>query len=236
MLDKNHDNTKTLSPLQLTCYGLLLLATIAIFSIAQIIQSYLISYDLNSMYISFCVGFILFTPLVSLLLYPLVITKKSNERSYLAILLTNAGLVLVVQSLFFLIWMTDAIAVYSIYVDQNSFLAKAFNITNDNHRNLTTPFYWGNLFLAWFFALLSLVIGIMPCLIARIDDKGVVKNFVAAFSFAWQYKIRLVLAALCIATATVLPLLYSPYLFLLTFPCILTAIVFYLSRLYFSSK
>jgi hypothetical protein len=132
--------------------------------------------------------------------------------------------------------MTDAVAVYSIYVDQNSFLAKAFNITHDNHKNLTAPFYWVNLFLAWFFALLSLIIGVMPCLIARIDDKGVVKNFVAAFSFARRYKSKLALSALFIAAATVLPLLYNPYFFIVTFPAILTVVIFHLSQLYVSLK
>jgi len=219
------------------CYGLLILATLLIFAIAQTIQFYLNHYDINSMYVSFCAGFILFTPLVVLVLHPLIFVDKNNkEYSHISILIKNAGLVLLVQCLFFLIWMTDAIAVYSIYVDQNSFLAKAFNMNHEKSADLSMEFFWFNLFLAWLFALISLVLGVMPCLFARIDNNGVVKNFVAAFSFAKNNKAIFSLSALAIAIATVIPLLYANYLFLLTFPITLTYVFLLLSRLYISKS
>lgn len=217
----------------LTSYGLLLLSTIGIFLIAQTIQFYLGEYDLNSMFISFCVGFILFTPLISLVLHPLLFSKKTlQHRSPFATMLKNIGLVMLVQCLFFLIWMTDAIAVYSIYVDQDSFLAKAFNITNENRTDLSSQFYWGNLLLAWFFALLSLVIGVLPCLIAQLNNKGVVKNFVAAYSFAKHNKLRFLSYSCIIALATVLPLLYTQYLFLVSFPLAFTLVFSHLFYYY----
>lgn len=203
----------------LVSYLLLMLSTIGIFIIAEVIRAYLAEYELNSMYISFCVGFILFTPLVSLLLHPLLFsTLVPQVRSPISIMLKNIGLVMLVQCLFFLIWMTDAIAVYSIYVDQNSFLAKAFNITTNNRTDLTNHFYWGNLLLAWLFALLSLVIGVLPCLIAQLNDQGVVKNFALAISFTKQNKILFLLYSCVIALAIVIPLLYANYLFLACFP------------------
>lgn len=214
------------------CYGLLILSTLLIFAIAQTIQFYLRHYDISSMYVSFCAGFILFTPLVVLVLHPLILVEKTSEENlYFSILMKNAGLVLLVQCLFFVIWMTDAIAVYSLYVDQNSFLAKAFNINHKNNADLSTEFFVFNLFLAWLFSLVSLVLGIMPCLIARIDNNGVVKNFVAGFSFAKKYKAKFALAALAIAVATVIPLLYINYLFLLSFPIVVASVFLYFSNL-----
>lgn len=214
------------------CYGLLILATLLIFAIAQTIQFYLKHYDISSMYVSFCAGFILFTPLVVLVLHPLIFVEKTSEENlYFSILMKNAGLVLLVQCLFFVIWMTDAIAVYSLYVDQNSFLAKAFNINHKNNADLSTEFFVFNLFLAWLFSLVSLVLGIMPCLIARIDNNGVVKNFVAGFSFAKKYKAKFAFAALAIAVATVIPLLYIKYLFLLSFPIVVASVFLYFSNL-----
>ena len=121
---------------------LILLASIIIFAIAQVIERFLNSYELASMYISFCAGFILFTPLVSLALHPLlsVNSDKSNKIKATG-LIVNVGLVAVVQGAFFLIWMTDAIAIYSIYVDGNSFLAKAFNINSQKTTSLSQEFY-----------------------------------------------------------------------------------------------
>lgn len=220
-----------------SCYGLLVLSTLLIFTIAQTIHFYLDYYDMASMYISFCAGFILFTPLVVLVLHPLIFVEKiSDEYSHFSVLMKNAGLVLLVQCLFFIIWMTDAIAVYSIYVDQNSFLAKAFNINRANNADLSTEFFWFNLFLAWLFSLASLVLGIMPCLIARIDNNGVVKNFVAGFSFAKKYKAKFAFAALLIAAAVVVPLLYIKYLFLISFPMVAASVFLYFSNLLLIQK
>ncbi len=223
--------------MKIVSYALLLFSTLLIYSIAQAINMLLQNYELSSMYISFCAGFILFTPLVSLILHPLVfIEKPSQARSQFSILMANFGLVFVVQCLFFLIWITDAIVVYSLYVDQNSFLAKTFNITSESHGNLGLEFFWANLVLAWFFALLSLVLGVMPCLIARIDNNGVVNNFVASFTFARKFKAQFAIAALCIAVAVVIPLLYLKYLFLVSFPIALTYVFLFLSRLYSSNR
>lgn len=230
-------SVKQKNNVKIASYALLLFSTIAIYSISQGIDLLLINYDLSSMYISFCAGFILFTPLVSLLLHPLVfIDKSKKEGSQFSILMANFGLVFVVQCLFFLIWITDAIVVYSLYVDQNSFLAKSFNIASDSKGNLGVEYFWANIFLAWFFALLSLVLGVMPCLIARIDNNGVVNNFVASFTYAKQCKMQFILAALCLAAAVVLPLLYMKYLFLLTFPIALVCVFLYLARAFVGLK
>lgn len=184
------------------------------------------------MYVSFCAGFILFTPLVVLVLHPLIFVEKVDKtHSHFSVLMKNVGLVSLVQCLFFLIWMTDAIAVYSIYVDQNSFLAKAFNINRENSADFSTEFLWFNLFLAWFFSLLSLVLGVMPCLIARIDNNGVVKNFVAGFSFAKKYKAKFAFAAFALAGSTLMPLLYMKYLFIFSFPIVVVSVFLYFSNL-----
>lgn len=189
------------------------------------------------MYISFCAGFILFTPLVVLVLHPLVFVDQTTEdKSHFSVLIKNLGLVLLVQCLFFLIWITDAIALYSIYVDQNSFLAKAFNISSENNTDLSTQFFWFNLLLAWLFSFISLVLGVMPCLIARIDNNGVVKNFVAGFCFAKKYKGKMLLSALVIAVSTIIPLLYFKYLFLFSFPIVLSTVFSYFSHLLLLKK
>jgi hypothetical protein len=229
---------KSPSPvIKLASYSLLIIAIFIIFLIAQSIKFYLNKYDLDSMYISFCAGFVCFIPLISLILHPIIfIDSNKNEKSNLAILLANASLVMVVQALFFLIWMTDAIAIYSIYVDQNSFLAKAFDITSERHGDLSVQFYWVNIFLACLFAWLSLIIGVMPCLIARVDNKGVVKNFVASFSFAKRFKLKFFLSAVVIALAAIMPLLYLNYMFLISFPLILTTVVLHLAQLYLNEK
>ena len=120
-----------------------------------------------------------------------MVDKELQTTSYFAVLIKNVGLVSLVQGLFFLIWMTDAIAVYSIYVDQDSFLAKAFNINRDNNVDFSSEFFLFNLFLGWLFSLLSLVLGVMPCLIARIDNNGVIKNFVTSFVIAKHHKVKL---------------------------------------------
>ncbi len=117
--------------------------------------------------------------------------------------------------LFFLIWMTEAIAVYSIYVDQTSFLAKAFNITSENRTDLSGEYYWANLFLAWIFAYQSLVIGVLPCLIARTNPQGIV---VSAFSYMKSRNLFFLVISLAISMSVVLPLLYFTYRFLITFP------------------
>lgn len=222
---------------KIVSFALLLFSTIVIYAIAQGITLLLNNYELSSMYISFCAGFILFTPLVSLVLHPLVFVEKSSDgRSQLSILMANFALVLVIQCLFFLIWITDAIVVYSLYVDQNSFLAKSFNIVSENKSNLSTEFYWANLVLGWFFAWLSLILGIMPCLIARVDNQGVVNNFVASFAYVKQNKVPLLIASFCIAMGVVLPLLYIKYLFLIVFPLVLITVFLYLSRSFLSFK
>jgi hypothetical protein len=233
----NNDKNQQTFLVKSSCYGLFILLTLIIFSIAQTIEFYLSHYDISSMYVSFCAGFILFTPLVVLVLHPLIFVEKIREEySHFSILMKNAGLVLLVQCLFFIIWMTDAVVVYSIYVDQNSFLSRAFNINHTNNADLSTEFFVFNLVLAWLFSLVSLVLGIMPCLIARIDNKGVVKNFVAAFSFAKKYKTKFAFAALLIGFATLIPLLYMKYLFLLSFPVAVVNVFVYFSNLLLRQK
>jgi len=224
---------------KLASYGLLLFATIVIFFISQVIQFYLSAYELDKMYISFCAGFILFIPLVSLVLHPLLLNKEGKQEIFhFSTLLANIGLVCVVQFLCFLIWMTDAIALYSLYVDQNSFLAKVFDIQTQARGDMTFEFYCFNFALAWLFALLSIVIGVLPCLIARLHNYGVVGDFVASFSFAKKHKSVVSLYAMLIAVTVILPLLYAKYLFLLLFPVVLVTIFTRLNMTYlqFTSK
>jgi len=201
-----------------------------IFFISEVIRTMLVSYELETMYVSFCAGFILFIPLVSLILHPLVFSKENQGYQFhLSAFLKNIGLVLIIQFVFFIIWMTDAIAIYSIYVDQTSFLAKIFNINTENRTDFSQQFYWANLILACFFALISLIVGVLPCLIARINNKGIVNNFVTAFSFAKNNKKTLMMYAVLLAISVVLPLLYVSYLFLITFPISLKIVFFQLS-------
>jgi hypothetical protein len=203
-----------LSGEKVVSYGLVFFASLVIFFISQVIQFYLSAYNLTMMYISFCAGFILFIPLVSLVLHPLLLNKEGkNETFHFSDLLANIGLVCVVQFLCFLIWMTDAIALYSLYVDQNSFLSKVFDIQTQTRGDMTFEFYIFNFVLAWLFALLSMIIGVLPCLIARLDNHGVVGDFVAAFSFAKKHKGLICFYALLIASSVLLPLLYGKYLF-----------------------
>ncbi len=214
-------------------YGLLFFATIAIFSISQVIQFYLAAYELDTMYISFCAGFILFIPLVSLVLHPLLVNKEGKQETFhFSSLLANIGLVCVVQFLCFLIWITDAIALYSLYVDQNSFLAKVFDIQTQARGDMTFEFYCFNFALAWLFSLLSLVIGVLPCLIARLHNYGVVGDFVAAFSFTKKNKLAMSMYAMLISMTVLLPLLYAKYLFLLLFPIVLIIIFARLNKTY----
>lgn len=218
-------------------YSLLFLTTCLIFLISEVVRSYLIEYELNAMFISFCAGFILFIPLVSLVLHPIILVDPENhELRNKSTMLANIGIVFVVQVLFFLIWMTDAVALYSIYVDQTSFLAKAFNISGENKANLSNEFYWFNLFLAWFFALLSIVIGLFPCLIARIKNNGVLGNFMASFSYAKRNKLLFSSYALLFVSAVVFPLLYSKYIFLVSFPVVLSILIVHLGKGYISSQ
>lgn len=212
---------------------LILIASIFIYGIAQLIQQLLVSYELTPMYISFCAGFILFTPLVSLALHPLLLANTDKAaRLKTSALIVNVGLVMLVQGLFFLIWITDAIAIYSIYVDSNSFLAKAFNISSQNTDSLDKEFYIANVLLAWLFALLSLVIGVMPCLIARLKNLGVVGNFVASFSYFKGHKIQLLGYAFCLSAVVLLPLLFMDLLFIVLFPLTLTWIFISIARTY----
>lgn len=214
-------------------YGLVFFASLVIFFISQVIQFYLGSYDFTTMYISFCAGFILFIPLVSLVLHPLLLNKEGKRETFhFSDLLANIGLVCVVQFLCFLIWMTDAIALYSLYVDQNSFLAKVFDIKMQARGDMTFEFYCFNFALAWVFALLSMIVGLMPCLIARLDNLGVVGNFVASFSFAKRNKGLLCLYALLITSSVLLTLLYAKYLFLVLFPVVLVWIFTNLNKSY----
>ena len=223
----------SLSGEKIISYGLVFFASLVIFFISQFIQFYLGAYNLSSMYISFCAGFILFIPLVSLVLHPLILNKAGKRANfYFRALLANIGLVSVVQLLCFLIWMTDAIALYSLYVDQNSFLAKVFDIKTQTRGDMTFEFYCFNFVLAWLFALLSLIIGVHPCLIARLDNYGVVGDFVAAFSFAKRHKALLCLYALLISSSVLLPLLYAKYLFLVLFPSVLVWVFISLNKKY----
>lgn len=218
-------------------YGLVFFATIVIFFISQVIQFYLAAYELDTMYISFCAGFILFIPLVSLVLHPLLLNKEGKQETFhFSTLLANIGLVCVVQFLCFLIWMTDAIALYSMYVDQNSFLAKVFDIQTQTRGDMTFEFYCFNFALAWLFALLSLVIGVLPCLIARLHNYGVVGDFVAAFSFAKKHKLAVGGYAMLTAVTVLLPLLYAKYLFLVIFPVVLVVIFTRLNKTYLQSE
>ncbi|SEL25763.1 hypothetical protein SAMN05216262_10857 [Colwellia chukchiensis] len=212
---------------------LILFASVMIFAIAIAIQQLLASFELTAMYISFCAGFILFTPLVSLALHPLLLssTPESNQVPKSNII-ANVALVALVQGLFFLIWMTDAIAIYSLYVDTNSFLAKAFNISSKKEAYSSNSFYWFNISLAWLFAMLSLVLGILPCMIARLKNFGVVGNFVSAFKFARTQKWVLSLYAIGLAMAVLLPLMYSQYLFLILFPLTLIWLFIALTKRY----
>lgn len=214
-------------------YSLLVCSSLMIFFISQVIHAYLAEYELNTMYISFCAGFILFIPLVSLVLHPLIINDKGERDTFhFSALFANVGLVCVVQFLCFLIWMTDAIALYSLYVDQNSFLAKAFDIQTQAKGDMTFEFYIFNFVLAWFFALLSVVLGVLPCMIARLNNYGVVGDFVASFSFAKNNKILLSLYAFSISITVLLTLLYSKYLFVLMFPVVLVVIFTHLNKKY----
>jgi len=189
------------------------------------------------MYISFCAGFILFIPLVSLLLHPLIINKEGiRETFHFSALLANIGLVCVVQLLCFLIWMTDAIALYSLYVDQESFLAKVFDIKTQARGDMTFEFYCFNFILAWLFALLSMIVGVLPCLIARLDNYGVVGDFVAAFLFSKKHKALMCLHALLITSSILLPLLYGKYLFLVLFPCVIIWVFVCLNKKYLQSQ
>jgi len=218
-------------------YGLVFFATIVIFFISQVIQFYLAAYELDTMYISFCAGFILFIPLVSLVLHPLLLNKDGKQETFhFSTLLANIGLVCVVQFLCFLIWMTDAIALYSMYVDQNSFLAKVFDIQTQTRGDMTFEFYCFNFALAWLFALLSLVIGVLPSLIARLHNYGVVGDFVTAFSFAKKHKFVVGGYAMLTAVTVLLPLLYAKYLFLVVFPVVLVVIFTRLNKTYLQSE
>ncbi len=204
---------------KIVSYGLVFFAGLLIFCISQVIQFYLIAYNLTTMYISFCAGFILFIPLVSLVLHPMIVNKEGKRETFhFSALLANIGLVCVVQFLCFLIWMTDAIALYSLYVDQHSFLAKVFDIQTQKKGDMTFEFYCFNFVLAWLFALLSIVVGVLPCLIARLENYGVVGDFVTAFSFTKKHKAMMCFYALLIASSVLLPLLYGKYLFLVIFP------------------
>lgn len=217
-------------------YGLVFFASLVIFFISQILQFYLDAYDFTTMYISFCAGFILFIPLVSLVLHPLLLNKYGKRETFhFRDLLANIGLVCVIQFLCFLIWITDAIALYSLYVDQNSFLAKAFDIKTQAKGDMTFEFYCFNFLLAYVFSFLSMVIGILPCLIARLDNLGVVGNFVAALSFTKNHKKVLCFYALLITSSVLLTLLYAKYLFLVLFPIVLVWIFMHLNKAYLLS-
>jgi hypothetical protein len=216
--------------------ALLLAASLMIFAIAQTIEKMLSAYELSSMYISFCAGFILFIPLVSLVLHPLLFNNVEDKLGKKSAMIMNVGLVMVVQGLFFLIWITDAVAIYSIYVDSNSFLAKAFNISSNKIGNHGEEFYWINLFLAWFFSFLSLVVGLLPCLIARLKNLGVVGNFVSAFQFSKVNKRALVMYAFCVAFSVIVPLMYASYTFLVLFPLTFLWVFIKLSNGYLASQ
>ncbi|MGB1263524.1 MAG: hypothetical protein ACPG52_11485 [Cognaticolwellia sp.] len=214
---------------------LMLFASIVIFAFAYAIEQLLLSYELAPMFVSFCAGFILFTPLVSLALHPLLFSKLDDNKRAPQSLMANVFLVLVVQGLFFLIWMTDAIAIYSIYVDGNGFLSKAFHIKSVNAGKFGREFYWLNLLLAWLFAFLSLVVGLLPCLIARLKNLGVVGNFVSAFKFAKNHKLVLACYAFCLAFSVVMPLMWSKYLFIIVFPAVLTWVFIAITKHYLRS-
>ncbi|MEY8214944.1 MAG: hypothetical protein RPR97_10765 [Colwellia sp.] len=226
-------NLSRLSGEKIVSYGLVFFASLVIFFISQVIQFYLDAYNLTTMYISFCAGFILFIPLVSLVLHPLLLNKEGKSDTFhFSALFSNIGLVCVVQFLCFLIWMTDAIALYSLYVDQDSFLAKVFDIQTKARGDMTFEFYAFNFVLAWLFALLSMIVGVLPCLIARLDNRGVVGDFVTSFGFAKKHKGVMCLYALLIASSVLLPLLYAKYLFLVLFPTTLVWVFIQLNKKY----
>lgn len=221
ILNKTIQTTVTLSTQKARLIGIALLsiATLSIFAISEGIRAMLISYDLTMLYISFVVGFILFTPLVSVVLHPFTKQpQQSDRREFRSTLLANIGLVLFVQCLFFLIWMTDAIAVYSIYVDQTSFLSQTFNIAGENKGEFSREFVIFNVFLGLFFSAISIVVGVVPCLFARIDNKGIIGNFIASFSFFKRTKLHLAWYALLITCSVLLPLMFIKYIFLISFP------------------
>lgn len=230
-------NPSRLSAEKIVSYGLVFFASLVMFFISQVIQFYLGAYNLTTMYISFCAGFILFIPLVSLVLHPLLLNKEGKKETFhFRTLLANIGLVCVVQFLCFLIWITDATVLYSLYVDQNSFLSKVFEIKAQSQGDMTVEFYAFNFVLAWVFALLSMVVGVLPCLIARLDNYGVVGDFVAAFSFAKKHKGLMCLYALLIASSVLLTLLYAKYLFLVLFPTVLVWVFLQLNKKYLLSS
>jgi len=220
----------------LLSYGLLFVATCLIFFVSEAIRNLLIAYELQAMFLSFCAGFILFVPLVSLVLHPIILVDPPNNKLRCkSTLMANIGLVFVVQVLFFLIWMTDAIALYSMYVDNTSFLAKAFNVSGSNTTDLSTEFFWFNLFLAWLFALLSISIGLLPILMARINNKGTVGNFVASLSYVKRNKLLFTFYALVISLSVIMPLLHFKYLFLVLFPVSLACVLINVGQSYLKS-
>ncbi len=81
-----------------------------------------------------------------------------------------------------------------------------------------------------------MIVGVLPCLIARLDNYGVVGDFVAAFSFAKKHKGLMCLYALIIASSVLLPLLYGKYLFLVLFPTALIWIFVRLNKKYIQSS
>ena len=77
-----------------------------------------------------------------------------------------------------------------------------------------------------------MIVGVLPCLIARLDNLGLVGDFVAAFSFAKSQLLVISLYALLNVNAVLLLLLYAKYLFLLIFPVVLMVIFTRLNKDY----
>ena len=79
-----------------------------------------------------------------------------------------------------------------------------------------------------------MIVDVLPCFIARLDNFGLVGGFVAAFAFAFAKSQLLVMClyALLIVSSVLLPLLYEKYLFLLIFPVVQEVIFIFLNKDY----
>ena len=77
-----------------------------------------------------------------------------------------------------------------------------------------------------------MVVGVLPCLIARLDNRGVVGDFVASFAFFKAHKALMCLYALIIASSVLLTLLYAKYFFLIVFPVSLVWVFIQLNKKY----
>lgn len=77
-----------------------------------------------------------------------------------------------------------------------------------------------------------MIVDVLPCFIARLNNFGLVGGFVAAFAFAKSQLLVMCLYALLIVSSVLLPLLYAKYLFLLIFPVVQEVIFIFLNKDY----